>query len=78
MTAQQTQSYEARDRHVFLEVPYTESEGIGKNELERWVTNVCVAAFSSSFHFYETNQITFEQSKIFSSETILGNILRLT
>jgi hypothetical protein len=39
---------------------------------------VCVAAFSTSFNYFGEGQMTFDQAKIFSSEIILGSLLRLT
>ena len=33
------------------------------------MTDVCIATFSTSFHYYLTEQLTFEQTKVFCSET---------
>ena len=42
------------------------------------MTDVCIATFSTSFHYYLTEQLTFEQTKVFCSENILRNMLQFT
>ena len=46
--------------------------------MKRWVTEMWITVFSSSFHYYLTDQMTFEQTKVFCSESVLRNLLRLT
>ena len=67
---------EARDRYVHLPLP--ESVTASKEEQEKWMTDVCIATFSTSFHYYLTEQLTFEQTKVFCSENILRNMLQFT
>ena len=48
----QVKAYEARDRHLYLEVPKAETAQLGKVELEKWITDVCSASFSSAFNYF--------------------------
>ena len=42
------------------------------------MTDVCKTTFSTTFNYYYTEQLSYEQARIFCAETILTNIVKLT
>lgn len=65
---------EPRDRPVIVNLPQELSHGA----LERFMTKLCGEVWSKAFHYYSTNQMSFENTKIYCSQQILKNLARLS
>jgi len=50
-----------------LAVPAIPDSKPTQSFLEKWFTETAFAAFSSSFNFYLSEEMTFEQAKVFCS-----------
>lgn len=46
--------YEIRDRQIILQVPSFNEEELSPSSIEKWTTEICSAAFSSTFNYYLT------------------------
>lgn len=70
---------EQRDKHPFIPVPPRQSDApISNRALENWITEVCSKVFSTAFNYYAGEKMTYEQVRIFCSEGIVKNVLRMT
>jgi hypothetical protein len=52
--------------------------GLGGEGLERYLTELCKVVWSRAFHYLSTGQVSYEYAKIYSSEQILQNLVRLS
>jgi hypothetical protein len=67
---------EPRDRPINVPLP-TDEHLLSQECLERYMTNLCQVVWSRAFYYYSTNQLSFENTKIYSSQQILQNLARL-
>ena len=50
---------------------------MSESDLKRWVSGMVVEVYSAAFHSYVKGDMRFEQSKIYCSENIFKNLVRL-
>ena len=67
---------EPRDRTVLVDLPVG-SGRISKEDLEQFVTDLCKKVWSIAFNVFSKDELTYENTKIFASEQILRNLMRL-
>lgn len=46
-------------------------------DLKQWITNLCTEVLSAAFHYFEQGKMSYDQTKIYCSENIICNIIRL-
>ena len=67
-----------RDRSVEVSLPeIDDSKDIPMQELKAWISQVCTKVVSSAFNLLISDKLSYEQAKVFCSESILRNIVFL-
>ncbi len=66
--------FEARDRHVFVENKKKSEGKLNSDELEAWIGKVCRDVMSSAYYYYLTEQMDYDQTKVYCCQGILKNI----
>ena len=51
---------------------------LSKEGLEKYLTSLCTVVWSKGFQFYSTNQLSFENTKVYCSQQMLQNLIKLS
>jgi hypothetical protein len=67
---------EPRDRPITVELPDRFSR-LTQESLERFMSQLCKRVWSMAFNAFSRQEMTFENTKIYASEQIMRNLVRL-